>query len=341
MTAKTIFILGAGFSAAAGVPTQSALLGKVLEGGGNQELIDFIEGVFGLNPEDAKHLALEDVYTAIHKAVSRNRVIKGYGAESLKSLEDQLTRSISEAINVYIEHDLDEAGYLGGFIRLLQLGAQRRAHSVISLNWDILLDQRIGRGERERDRVYVDYGTQCTGIGNEDNRVKPALLAKSHNEPVVQLLKLHGSLNWLVCPQCERLYVNWDRKVALEDHQCRKCESGSVQLQPSIILPTFQKTLDSLHYRNIWNQAANRLASASKVVFIGYSFPLADFDFRALITRHLSTNAEVEVVLHAQDSCNGTGDRYSDYFGRSRCEISYDGVENYVDSLTLREGCTE
>jgi hypothetical protein len=105
-------------------------------------------------------------------------------------------------------------------------------------------------------------------------------------------------------------------------------------LQPSIILPTFQKALDTFHYRHIWNQAAIEFSEATKLVFLGYSFPLADFDFRALITKHAPTTAEVKVVLHASDETNGTGQRYQDYFGPDRCTVNYDGVESYVESLT-------
>lgn len=340
MADKTIYILGAGFSAAAGVPTQGALLGKVLEGHDGNGLIDFIHRVFGLDADNAGSLALEDVYTAIHKAVSRNQAIKGYDTESLKGLEQVLTRKISEAININIRRDLDETGYLAQFIQHLQNSARTNSCAVISLNWDILLDRRLGKTGPNQPKTYIDYGTHCTGLGNDDDRVKPALLAKRDREPVVPFLKLHGSLNWLVCPQCDRLYVNWNRKIALETHTCRACEHDAIKLQPTIILPTFQKTLDTFHYRHIWNQAATELSEATKLVFIGYSFPLADFDFRALITKHLPTNTQVEVVLHKSDENNGTGKRYTDYFGPNRCSVRYDGVESYVEYLTAQHAPT-
>lgn len=334
MPDKTIFILGAGFSAPARVPTQGALLGKVLNQNVNDKLTDFIQRVFGLDHDQASDLALEDVYTAIHKAVARNQAIKGYNSESLKRLEILLTQRISHAINVEVDPELEATSYLAQFIRYLQGGARTNSFGVVSLNWDILLDRRLGVTGHGNERTYIDYGTHCTGIGNDDDRVKPALLAKNDQDPVVPLLKLHGSLNWLVCPQCERLYVNWNRKIALEEHPCRACGQDEIQLQPSIILPTFQKALDSFHFQHIWNQAARELSRATKLVFLGYSFPLADFDFRALVTKHVSTNTEVEVVLRQGDDQNGTGARYKNYFGGDRCTIRYDGVEAYVASLT-------
>lgn len=333
MADKTIYILGAGFSVPAGVPAQGALLGRVLKGQGVDSLVEFIRRVFGLDPEHANNLALEDVYTAIHQAVSRNQAIKGYDSEILKGLEKSLSEKIGHAINIDMRPELDETGYLAQFIRHLQHSALTNSCAVISLNWDILLDRRLGTTGSDQPRTYIDYGTHCTGLDNPDNRVKPALLAKKDREPVVPLLKLHGSLNWLICPQCERLYVNWTRKIALETHSCRACGDDGIKLQPSLILPTFQKTLDTFHYRHIWNQAATELSEATKLVFIGYSFPLADFDFRALITKHLPTNANVEAILHSSDATNGTGKRYTDYFGSRRCSLRYEGVETYVDSL--------
>lgn len=340
MSDKTIYILGAGFSVPAGVPTQGALLGKVLDADNGEQLARFIRHVFGLNSQQARSLALEDVYTAIHRAVSRNQAIKGHDAAALQQLENALSQEIGHAINIDIRPDLDAEGYLVQFVHHLQQSARTNSCAVISLNWDILLDRRLGSSAPGLQRTYIDYGTHCTGLGNDDNRVKPALLARRDREPVIPLLKLHGSLNWLICPQCERLYINWTRKIGLERHNCRACRQDQIWLQPTIILPTFQKTLDTFHYRHIWNQAATELSEASKLVFIGYSFPLADFDFRALITKHLPTIAQVEVVLHEGDETNGTGKRYTDYFGTHRSSLRYDGVEAYVESLATQPSPT-
>ena len=101
----------------------------------------------------------------------------------------------------------------------------------------------------------------------------------------------------------------------------------------SLLLPTFRKSLESFHFQHIWNQAAIELSEARKLVFIGYSFPLADFDFRSLVTKHLGSSVTVDVVLY--DESGGPteiGNRYEAYFGDKIGKIYYDGVGDYVEN---------
>jgi len=45
----------------------------------------------------------------------------------------------------------------------------------------------------------------------------------------VKLLKLHGSLNWLQCPRCNRLFVDFDNKIAVGQYITKK-HAGIVML---------------------------------------------------------------------------------------------------------------
>jgi hypothetical protein len=97
------------------------------------------------------------------------------------------------------------------------------------------------------------------------------------------LLKLHGSLNWFVCPnpQCTlhgkvRLAVRDEKLLRLlEMHKCPMCGNEG---KPFIVPPTSQKFIRHgtvLH--KLWLLAREQLQYCRRIVFIGYSFPTTDF----------------------------------------------------------------
>ena len=55
------------------------------------------------------------------------------------------------------------------------------------------------------------------------------------------------------------------------------------------------------------------LMEAEKVVFVGYSFPVADFELRYLLKRGISPKAKIEVVLKNNDE--DIFGRYQQFFG--------------------------
>jgi NAD-dependent SIR2 family protein deacetylase len=343
-TEKTVYILGAGFSIPAGIPAQGELLSVISNyrllaplTRTRTQLFKFIEDVFGLDREQAKSLELEDIYTPLHQSISRNEYLKSYSPEALKKVENALNRLVAHVIDNGKSGHLEDTGYVEEFAYHL-LAAKHQwpradRFSVISLNWDILLDKRLFSSIG--DNEVIDYGCHCTGI-DSGNQMVPAMAATERGLIVQKLLKPHGSLNWVTCPKCQRVFVHKNEKAGIKAFkgtaECRFCDS--VKLNAALLLPTFQKDMAKFHFQHIWNQCSRELAKATKLVFIGYSFPLADFDFRSLITKHVG-DVEVEVVLYSPDGLeNAEGKRYKDYFGDKITNINYGGVVDFIPTLT-------
>ncbi|HEY5915182.1 MAG TPA: hypothetical protein VJA21_31705 [Verrucomicrobiae bacterium] len=156
--------------------------------------------------------------------------------------------------------------------RLLHLLCELRpTDSVISFNWDTIADftlQRLGGPIYE---TYLDLMTTD----------KPRL--RDYNSRGV-FLKLHGSLNWRVCPnpQCPlhgkaRLAVEDKKLLRLREmHKCPNC--GNERCEPFIVPPTSNKLIrpgSILH--KLWLIARQKLGSCRRIVFVGYSFPATDF----------------------------------------------------------------
>lgn len=343
MNRKTVFILGAGFSYPAGIPSQGQLLSSIYDYELNPELekcrtnlTSFIKAVFGLDKEQIKNIDLEDIYTPIHQSVKSGGYLKGYSPSVLAKIQNQLNLLIAHVIdNPRLGTELEDE-YINLFVeRLIEDKAKDRTDrdraAIISLNWDILLDKKLFE-LIPPSKGTVDYACHCAGYKGGAS-LEPAMKARGAGKYTIKLMKLHGSLSWLSCPSCNRLFINKHKKIGIEGFKqkagCHKCEK--VILDPEIILPTFQKEFNKLHFQMIWNQAGIELFEATKIVFIGYSFPLADFDFRSLITRYARKDVEVDVVLTNDDSSKEAADRYRAYFGCKINEVYLEGVVDYIN----------
>ena len=113
----------------------------------------------------------------------------------------------------------------------------------------------------------------------------------------VSVLKLHGSLDWGLCENCEtlfamRLFPFYTAKATILAHRRRNqalkrrilcCDR--VQLTPLIIPPTHMKDYDNKVLVSIWSDAIRRLAHSTNIVFLGYSLPAQDERMRHLFRK--------------------------------------------------------
>lgn len=151
------------------------------------------------------------------------------------------------------------------------LFALQPTDSIVSFNWDTI----------------VDFTLQRTGLppyaGYLDLMTTEALRVSDFVHRGV-LLKLHGSLNWMVCPNphCTlhgkiRLAVRNKKLTRFSEmHKCPAC--GNDRAEPFIVPPTSQKLIRPgtiLH--KLWLIAREQLQYCRRIVFIGYSFPPTDF----------------------------------------------------------------
>jgi hypothetical protein len=78
---------------------------------------------------------------------------------------------------------------------------------------------------------------------------------------------------------------------------------------------------------------------ARHLVFIGYSLPHADFEFRQLLSRMVHRDATVDVVLFEGSSeeqkqhYSAEKDRYEQFFGTRNIKFHSGGVIEYVQRL--------
>jgi hypothetical protein len=371
-TNKTVFILGAGFAKPAKSLLQNEIIGEILkinpiafsphEIKVSKYIVDFKDflskGLY-ISASQFHKVPLEDVLTPIDRCIIDGISFRSYDRKKLFDLRETIYSLIILAIKSTLDHS-NNKNYIDKFANFLVTQMQPRnlnnkdhdPVAVLSTNWDILLDRSIKSAvHADNDNGVVDYCCYISSL-EKDDTIIPGLLALGLGKYNVKLLKLHGSMNWLHCPKCQRLYVAFEKKIAESgiygDQFCPHCtinfkkdDSKSNSLRHNLIMPTFLKDLDNIQIKLIWQNAGIELSEASKIVFIGYSLPNADFELRQLLSRMIRPDAEIEVVMQKETktslkikrSNDETLKRYKTFFGNRKITSYREGVVKYVELL--------
>jgi hypothetical protein len=371
---KTVYVLGAGFSRPAEAPLQAEILREIFalrttyQGDHVREVAraldafqEFLENGLAIDPADFPEVMLEDVFTPIDRCLADGVSFRKYDVRQLVQLREQVFSLILFAFQNRIGGQGTTAPYLERFARSMVAQMRPRMQdpdhepvSILSTNWDSLLDIAIQRElKRHSECGVLDYCCYIEPLDDEDqDTLMPGLWALGRGGYNVKLLKLHGSMNWLQCPKCQRLYAAFDPAAPehgiFRRHQCRHCavpaggrsqDDCSAALKSTLIMPTFLKDLTNFQLKLVWQNAAIELSEASKVVFIGYSLPPADYELRQLYARTIPLDAEIEVVQNEE-----TGDavreenaaafrRYRSFFGRRKITLQPIGVEEFTNRI--------
>jgi NAD-dependent SIR2 family protein deacetylase len=366
MKTKVVYVLGAGFSIEAGAPSQERLVEKIFETykrnpsilskAKMNEFEAFLKHTLHIPESLRETIPLEDIFTPLDRCIADNIAFRNLSVGELKKKRQLIFELIGKTLQFILKStDKDYINLFGKY--LVQVAKQREKReyvkvadpiSVITTNWDILLDNSIYNeiALRRYDAV-VDYCCYISSYDKFDKTVKPGLEVLGRGGFNVKLLKLHGSLNWLNCPRCQRLYVKVNKKISLDPYNgitkrtCWHCNENfknypSHELVSNLIMPTFLKDLSNPQYKLIWQNAGIELSEARKIVFIGYSLPQADFEMRQLLSRMVDEKTEIEVVDFKNPKDKGAKFKalissYEQFFGRDVKSYKH-GASKYINS---------
>jgi len=107
-----------------------------------------------------------------------------------------------------------------------------------------------------------------------------------------------------------------------------------VPLSTRLATFTYLKALDFPMFQKSWFFAEKLLRRAQRWIFIGYSLPSADYEFKYLLKRvQLSRKKEPEIIVITKSSSSGDDSTYTNYqrfFGRIVIKSNYfaDGVSS-------------
>jgi hypothetical protein len=226
---------------------------------------------------------------------------------------------------------LCEDGRTGAPIGRLLAAASKASDelTVITFNHDLVIENEISRRSGLRRRWCID---QCYGSMSRELNL---LLPTSHS-PVFQLhrdgqcdhdgsitlLKLHGSLNWVVRLQGKRpsanllsgannpkkLHLLARRQLMGRETFVRRGGGRGRQrwdLWPVVVPPVYAKQALRGAVQATWMDARRAIETADRMVVFGYSLPAIDIEAEKLFERALTKNASmswIDVINPAPDS---------------------------------------
>ncbi|MFQ5853586.1 MAG: SIR2 family protein [Candidatus Binatia bacterium] len=357
---STAYFLGAGASADAGVPLTNALLrgiaNRIRGRGGSLER--FIKTFGFLEKDSTGRPPIVDLISLVDSCLKEGVPLNSFfSVRRLRDVRTKLVAELSEVVHrrrrsgtrVRMPKEaLDQPGarglriaqYFKEFVSMLRprnrkIGRRLEpGDAIITTNYDTSIDvalyELVYWEESGGDREYSKISDVFLGSNFRDPYED--VHALEDPEAVVDLLKLHGSLNWLYCPKCARAYVSafgfsvrfLTRNV--NDPRIRwelTCWCGYFPLEPMIIAPSVFQDVINPHLRSIWINAYEILENADRWVFVGYSLPLEDVAVRSLLHRAMSGRRHregepprIEVVCPPEDIDN-LRPRYVNLFGKS------------------------
>lgn len=357
---KTVFIVGAGFSRNAGLPIQSEftelMLAAVQHKTGMRrrlmpDLSRFMKSAFdyGLSRDLKEFPDLEDIFTAIDLSANTGHHLgPEFSPLKLRRVRRILLSNIIRMLNsAYLDGKKKPEPQRTQLLNFLgRISGEN--HRFVSLNWDVVLERCL----IELNRPYDPFYSQ---------EIKPATISdgriyqRDYSTTKLPISKMHGSTNWLYCDCCRRTFSVPPDMVAILAYQvlkpeevaelfsndthprlkCPRCKD--VDLSVRLATFSYQKAMRTPMFETSWLEAEKALRRAKKWVFIGYSLPQADFEFKYLLKRIQLARAKrpiIQVVSRSNDGSDETVLRYKRLFGDRNITFLGNGLsESNIESI--------
>lgn len=297
-----VFILGAGASRQSGGPLMGDFLDiatNILRAGQAEDKGEDFERVFRVigclqsvhSKAQLDLTNIESIFTALELGNVIQRV-PGLEREEIPKVINSLKALIVRTLEVRIPFP-HRAGQIyapaeySTFAKLLKHLTHdawpKQTASVITFNYDVGIDLAMAR----------------EGLGPDYVIGKPELRSQT---PQMQLMKLHGSLNWGLDPASKTIHP-LHLSDYVREYQARHAEEGGrieariaqhlipffkthrkvdIAPEPVIVPPTWNKADYHHALSDVWAAAAKHLSEAEHIFVLGYSLPSTDSFFRHL-----------------------------------------------------------
>lgn len=347
MTEKTIYILGAGSTISSTdklYPDINNIFNKANEfnitvsskgilDDSFKELETFLNDSFNYSLL-SKHniLDFEKVFTIIDIEEEKNKIKFGLLRSQLLFLLYKLFMKLKNEINTF-----EETEYVK-FTKILN--AQ---DSIITFNWDVLLDDALNRESILYHQFNYDLGKEPNRYalhGDHYCSLLSSIFKKSSEIDLTyrvlgsitgKYIKLHGSVDWNICknPFCDFYSKPIPTLLPLENRTCRACFETCDTL---LIPPTFKKSINQVPFiRNQWNVASEEISKATKMVIWGYQIPPTDFYSEWLFMKVRKNRKLKEIIII--NPCEKHRNRFKELFNSLGVKAKYSEFKYYKDFI--------
>ena len=340
MDTATVYFLGAGASKDAGIPVTAGLLPRVKanirDRSDRDDLRRFVQTFDTGGSGQSGRAPIVELISFLDNAIRTERPLDTFfKLDRLRDVRRQLTSEVAKAVvsrkgaRVEVPEDaldtpgattLRVASYYRTFVQKL-VGRDRTLVSeadlplgdtVVTTNYDISIDVALYEAAYSEERRGGSSSVTDVYLGSEFRDPYDDTPAFSEPKMCVDLFKLHGSLNWLYCPNCSRIFVAAFGQSVIyfdtpeSDLDELTCFCGYFSLEPVIVAPSAVQDISNPHLQAIWTNAQWALEAADHWVFSGYSLPPDDMAIRAMLHRaqvseKRSKRPKVTVVAPSSD----------------------------------------
>lgn len=330
----------------AGMPLQEgfteALLGGRGAGGGAsgkvvKHLRKFVNRAFDHKTSAGARFwpELEDIFTCLDLSANTGHNLgPTYKPSDLRTVRRALIYRIITMLreNYREARDRKDEDWmrLAGMMR----GIDSSRTGFICTNWDTIVEDMLAE---TLDVEWFNYGCDAAraSLRSGYNEIR---VEEPERRLAPDVIKMHGSVNWLYCENCRRMFwvapketnkvagqllspedwrrIDPDTSHPRERWSCGKC--GSQSLGTRLATFSYRKALDFPMFQKSWFSAEEILRNAENWIFIGYSLPGADFEFKHLLKRlQLSRRKPPNfAVVSGGSAVETTYVHYQRFFGR-------------------------
>jgi hypothetical protein len=244
------------------------------------------------------------VFTFLDKIITGNDTAAKFNIKKAYDVKRDLINYIIKEMSADLKKMRGERKYKYFFNSLAcHKKNNNETNTIVTINWDTIPDFYINSAFRNLGpNNGVDYGCYDWDYNDKDNYV-PSLLRKAKGYKTIKLFKLHGSINWVYAKENGSLYVKEQTGVYPEGLLLESEEERN-EYEHIFMTPTFLKDFSNLHTQSIWHNALFDLSEAKRLVFVGCSLPLADYEFRYLLLKTAVRNKEneIRVILYPESA---------------------------------------
>jgi hypothetical protein len=138
------------------------------------------------------------------------------------------------------------------------------ANAIISFNYDLIVEDALNKLS-----IPYRYGIET----------------KESSTHSIELLKLHGSINWGLRKNSTSYEIHKSYSDLLSHGQT-----------PQIIPPTWRKIFTG-QLRQVWDNSLSALEKATRIIVIGFSMPETDNHFKYLLAAGLQKNISLREIV--------------------------------------------
>jgi hypothetical protein len=303
---KIVYILGAGFSAYAGLPLMSDFLIKSKD-------------MYFKDTERYKN------FKKIFENIDRMAKIKNYYKANLFNIEEVLSilemqQKIGETRTLkkdFIKYIIDVIEYFTPSIMTIMNVDDRWYRNIWGEN-ETLNNYGYLILSILKSRMYVDK------LYNEDK----IFLKKASNDIEYSIITLNYDM--LIEKMIDSLNAKTvhDQEISIPIYKLHGCVSKN-----NIIPPTWAKDITK-ELLGVWQKAFKEISSATKIRILGYSLPISDSYIRYFLKSAIIKNERLkEIDIICYDRNGNIKDNYSDFIVFDRMRYQNKKVEDYFNEL--------